>query len=122
MSKRPSFMQRFGRQHLNGSQILPISAGNQFHTTLTLILYRESRERLVLVRYELLGQFVNTLTADYKYSRWNQENLWQHVPRPISRKPKTFSGFFPSFLRSTLNFEYFEKRRSVSKLKYYRSY
>ena len=29
----------------------------------------------VLVRSELLGMFVNTLTADYKYSRWNRENL-----------------------------------------------
>ena len=31
---------------------------------------------LVLVTSELLGQFVNTLTADYKYSRRNRENLW----------------------------------------------
>ena len=29
----------------------------------------------VLVRSELLGMFVNTLTADYKYSRWNRENF-----------------------------------------------
>ena len=69
MSKRPSFMQRFGRQHVNGSQTLLRSARNQIRTTLQLILYRGSRERLVLVRSELLGQFVNTYTADYKYSR-----------------------------------------------------
>ena len=30
---------------------------------------------LGLVRSELLGQFVNTLTAEYKYSRRNRENL-----------------------------------------------
>ena len=30
---------------------------------------------LGLVRSELLGQFVNTLTADYTYSRRNRENL-----------------------------------------------
>ena len=30
---------------------------------------------LGLVRSELLGQFVNTWTADYKYSRRNRENL-----------------------------------------------
>ena len=28
----------------------------------------------------------------------------------ISRKPKTFSGFFIAFLKSTLNLEYFEKK------------
>ena len=62
-------MQRFGRQHVNGLQKLLRSALNQFHSTLPLILDRESRKKLVLVRSELLGQFVNTLTADYNYSR-----------------------------------------------------
>ena len=41
---------------------------NQIHTTVPLILDRESRKRLVLVRSEFLGQFFNTFTADYKYS------------------------------------------------------
>ena len=62
-------MQRFGRQQVNGSQILLRSAQNQFHTTLPLIWDRGSSKRLVLVTSELLKQFVNTLTADYKYSR-----------------------------------------------------
>ena len=62
-------MQRFGRQHVNGSKTLLKSARNQIRTTFLLIRYRGSRERLVLVSSELLGQFVNTLTADYKYSR-----------------------------------------------------
>ena len=96
-------MQRFGRQHGNGTQSLLRSARNQFHTTLPLICDRGSSRRLVLVRSELLGQFVNTLTPDYKNSRSNRENLWQQVPRPISLKPKTFSGFFMAFLKSTLN-------------------
>ena len=61
-------MQRFGRQHVNEPQKLLRSALNQFHSTLPLILDRVSRKRLVLVRSELLGQFVNTLTSDYKYS------------------------------------------------------
>ena len=61
-------MQRFGRLHVNGSQTLLRSARNQIHTTLPLILDRGSRKRLVLVRYDVLGQFVNTFTADYKYS------------------------------------------------------
>ena len=28
----------------------------------------------------------------------------------VSRQPKTFSGFFDEFLKSTLNLEYFEKK------------
>ena len=33
----PSFMQSFARQHVNGSQTLVRSAGNQFHTSLPII-------------------------------------------------------------------------------------
>ena len=62
-------MQRFGSQHDSRSQTLLKSARNQVHTGLPLFLYRGSREKLLLVRSELLGQFVNTLTADYQYSR-----------------------------------------------------
>ena len=69
MSKRPFLMQRFGRQHVNKYQTLLRPAWNQFHTTLPLFQERGSRKMLVLVRSELLGQFVNILTADYKYSR-----------------------------------------------------
>ena len=49
---------------------------------------------LVQVRFEHLGQFVKTLTADCKYSRSNRENLWQQVPMKISRKLKTFFSIF----------------------------
>ena len=64
---------------------------------------------MVLVTSELLEEFLNTLTADYKYSRWNRENLSQQVPIPKPRKPKTCSQFFIAFLKSTLNLEYFQK-------------
>ena len=65
---------------------------------------------MILVRSELLGQFLNTLTSDYKYSPQNLENLWKQVPRQISQKMQTFSGFFVAFLKSTLNLEYFEQK------------
>ena len=67
-SKRSSFMQRFDSEHDNESQILLRSARNNFYTTIPLIWDRTSRNRLVLVRSEVLGQLVNTLTADYKHS------------------------------------------------------
>ena len=62
-------MQDLQRQHVKWSQTLLGSARNQFLTTLPLILHRGRMKRLVLVRSELLLEFVNTLTADYKYSR-----------------------------------------------------
>ena len=122
MSKKPSFIQRFGRQHFNGSQKLLRSALNQFHRTLLLISDRGSKKRLVQVRSGLLGPFFNTLAAYYKYSRWNRENLSQQVAMGTSRKLKNFFRFLISFLKSMLNFEYFEKKTSVSKIKYYGNY
>ena len=61
-------MQRFNSQHGNGCQTLLRSARNNFYTTNPLIWDRTSRDRLVLVKSEVLEQLVNTLTADYKYS------------------------------------------------------
>ena len=62
-------MQRFRRQHVSESQTLLRSARKTFHTTPPLIRERRTTKILVLVRSEILGQFVNTLTADYEFSR-----------------------------------------------------
>ena len=61
-------MQRFDSEHDNGSQTLLRSARNNFYTTIPPIWDKTSSNRLVLVRSEILGQLVKTLTADYKHS------------------------------------------------------
>ena len=65
---------------------------------------------MVLVRSEVLGQFVNTMTAVYNYFRYNLENLRQQLQTLISQKLKMFSGLFIASLESTLNLEYFEQK------------
>ena len=47
----------------------------------------------VLVICEILGLFVNTLTADDKYFLSNSENLHQSIQMQLSKK-KTFFQFF----------------------------
>ena len=79
-------MQRFDSEHDNGSQTLLTSARNNFYTTIPLIRDRTSRNRLVLVRSEVLGQLVNPLTADYTHSAKNRENLPQQVQTQISQQ------------------------------------
>ena len=54
--------------------------------------------------------FVNTLTADDKYSLLNRDNLTQPIRTPLSQKHVAFSQFFFAFLKSTLNFEHFQKK------------
>ena len=54
-----------------------------------------------LVRSKILGLFVNTLTAEYTYSRRNMQTFTQQVQTPLSLKKKTFPEFFIAFLQST---------------------
>ena len=62
----------------------------------------------VLVICEILSLFINTLSADDKYSLHNSYNLQQTIQLMLSKKEKNFSQFLTPFLKSTLNFEYFE--------------
>ena len=60
--------------------------------------------------YEILRLFVNALTADDKYSGSNMQNLPQQIQTQLSRKQKTFSGFFIAFLKCSQNLEHFQKK------------
>ena len=63
-----------------------------------------------LVWSEIWRLFLNTLTADNKYSRCNMHNFAQQVQTPLSQKQKTFCQFFIAFLKYAWNLEYFEKK------------
>ena len=54
--------------------------------------------------------FVNTLTADDKYSILNRDKLTQPIRTPLSPKHTAFSEFFLAFSKSTLNLEHFQKK------------
>ena len=69
-----------------------------------------------LVRSKILGLFVDTLTAEYTYSRRNMQTFTQQVQRPLSLKQKTFFGIFIAFLKSTWNGEHFQKKEESSSL------
>ena len=64
----------------------------------------------MLVLCKISGLFLNTLTDDDKYSLLYRDNLTQPIQILLSQKQKTFSEFYSAFLKSTLNFEHFQKR------------
>ena len=75
----------------------------------------------MLVLCKFLRLLVKTLTDDEKYSLLYRENLTQPIQILLSQKPKIFSKFFCAFLKSTLNFEHFQKNddphsRCISKI------
>ena len=59
----------------------------------------------------MLRLFLNTLTANDKYSLLNRNNAMEPIRIPLSKKPDTFSRFFFfAFLKFILDFEHFEKK------------
>ena len=69
-----------------------------------------SYKKSLLVMCKISKHFPNTLSADGKYSVLDRDNLTQRIQILLSRKQQTFSRFFTSFLKSSLNFEHFEKK------------
>ena len=58
---------------------------------------------------KILSLFVNTLTADDKYSFFNRENLTQPIQMELSQKQKPFPQFFSRILKSSWNFQHFQQ-------------
>ena len=69
-----------------------------------------SQKKSVLVRRKALLLFVNTLTADDKYSLLNRDNLTQSIRAQLSQKQKAFYPFFLAFLKCALNLKHFQKK------------
>ena len=65
----------------------------------------------MLVLFNILRLFVNTLTDDGKDSLLYRYNLTQPIQILLSQKRNTFSIFFSAFLKSILNFNYFQKKK-----------
>ena len=58
----------------------------------------------------ILRLFSNTSSADGRYSLLNTDDLTQPIQMRVSQRQRTFSRFFSAFLKSSLNFEHFEKK------------
>ena len=67
-------------------------------------------EKSLLVISDVLRLFVNTLTADDKYSLISRDNWMQTIQMHFSQKQNVFSQFLSAFFESALNFEHFQKK------------
>ena len=70
-------------------------------------------QKSLLVTWNVLTLFVNTLTADDKYSVISRDNWMQTIQMHLSQKQKIFSEFFSSFFESALNFEHFQRKMTL---------
>ena len=60
--------------------------------------------------------FVNTLTADDKYSRRYMQTFWQQVEAPLSQKGESFFRSFIAFLKCAWNLEHSEEKEEYPSL------
>ena len=68
---------------------------------------------------EILGQPVNTLTDDDKYSLRNSETLRRPSQMQLCQKLQKLSEFCMPFLKSRTDFENFEQKDGVHRLCFY---
>ena len=66
-----------------------------------------------IVLGEILRAFVNTLSADGKYTLQNCQNLQLTIQMQLFQKRKYFSQFFIAFLESKSNSKHYKKRMIV---------
>ena len=66
---------------------------------------------------KILGLFVNTLTANDKYSLLKRGNLTEPIQMQLSNKQKISSNFFWYIFKSRSNFEHFDKKDNPLRLR-----
>ena len=67
----------------------------------------------MLVLWKSLRLFVKTLTDGDNYCLLYRDNLTQTIQILLSQKQQAFSQFFSPILKSTLNFEHFQKKMTL---------
>ena len=109
-SRRSCLWTRFGNQRVKGFQTPLKVARHHYYSFFPRISGKLNWKNTVLLWLKILGLFVNTLTADDKYSCRNMKNFLQQLQTLLSQKQKTLSRFFIAFQKSALNLQYFEEK------------
>ena len=110
ISIKSRFKGSFKKQHGKRAQTLLKFAWQNLYHIYWSLWQQLTLKKSLLGRCKISGLLPNTLSVDGKYSLLNRENLTQPIQMQLSWKQKTFSDFFSAFLKSSLNFEHFQKK------------
>ena len=113
MSKKSRFRGCFDKQYGKRAQALLKSASQHLYHIHRSLPRKLSWKKSLLLTCKILGLLVNTLATDEKYPVVNRDNLTIPIQMQLSQKQKTFSQFLCAFLKSLLNFKYFEKKMTA---------
>ena len=67
-------------------------------------------QKSLLDTWKFFRPFLNTLTANDKYSLISKNKGMQTIQMDLSQKQNLFSEFFSAFFKSALNFEHFQNK------------
>ena len=111
MSRKSRFKGSFGKEHGKRAQTLLKSSWQYLYHIYWSLRMQLTCKKFLLVICKISRLFINTLSADGKYSIFNRDNLTQPILMELSRKKNTSSGAFSPFLKSSLNFGHFLKKK-----------
>ena len=110
MSIKSRFKGSFKKQHGKCAQTLFKFACQNLYNIYWLLWRQLTFKTFLLVICKISRLFPNALSSDGNYSLLSRHNLRQSIQMQLCRKQQTFSEFFYTFLVSSLNFEYFQKK------------
>ena len=70
-------------------------------------------QKLLLDTGKFFRPFLNTLTANDKYSLISKDKWMQTIQMHLSQKQKIFSQFIHAFFETALKFEHFQKKMTL---------
>ena len=70
-------------------------------------------QKSLLYTWKFLRPFLNTFTANLKYSLNSKDKLMKTIEMLLSQKQNIFSQFFPAFFESALNLEHFQNKMTL---------
>ena len=70
-------------------------------------------QKSLLDSWKFFSPYLNTLTADDRYSGISKNKWMQTIQMHLSQKPKIFSELFCAFFEFVLNFEHFGKKMTL---------
>ena len=111
MSKKSHIKATFDKQHGKRAKTLLKSSSPQFHHIYWSLWKQLGCKKWLLAIFQILGLVANILSANDKYPVLNRDNLMIRIQMELYQKQKKFSVYFVPYLKSSWNFEYFEKKK-----------
>ena len=102
----------FDSQHVKRFQTLVKSSWEHFYHIFSSLWGEMTWKISSWLKFDIIGLFGNTWSADYKYPVPDCESLPFPIRVQLSEKEKTSSWIFVPFMESSANFIYFQKKEN----------